>query len=99
MITVEQYADTMARWAPVLVAAGMWDDRYHPEDVYFIAGAIIHDEELGRTRYAMAQAMPTNPQEPSVLPSCADALALWTDDQKAALKARIVHKLGARDGA
>jgi hypothetical protein len=83
-------------WAPLLQAAGLWDDRYHAEDIYFIAGAIIHDEELSKALCAAALAYPGTPDEPGY-PTRVDVLPLWTKEQRAALKARIVAKLGARE--
>lgn len=85
-------------WAALLQAAGMWDDRYHAEDIYFIAGALIHDEELAKDFCAAALAYPGKPDEPGY-PTRVDVLALWTKEQRAALKARIVAKLGAREEA
>jgi hypothetical protein len=83
----------IAHWSPLLQAADMWDERYTPDEIYDISTVLLRDAELTRAWMvlAMAHKGPMDEQ-----PVRADALALWTADQKAALKQRVVGKLGSR---
>jgi len=87
----------LKQYGPILMAADMWDERYHYEDAYVIAGSIIHDQELFLTRRAMWEQRPPNPAAPCQLPTCAEALATWTPEQKAALKQRLLKRHGSRE--
>lgn len=93
MNSLEWFVTIRNNWAPLLRAADMWDERYLPEEIYAISTVLLRDEELTRAWMVLAQAHkgPTDTQ-----PERAAALALWTADQKAALKQRVVAKLGSR---
>jgi len=93
MTTTAQHESIMDHWTGLLDAAGLWDIRYTPEDVYEIVTVLLRDAELGR---AHAKAVLAQPGDYNKAATRADALATWTADQKAALKARVVAKLGAR---
>jgi len=93
MNSLDCFVTIRNNWCELLVAADMWDERYLPDEIYAISGALLADKELTRAWMALAMAHkgPTDTQ-----PVRSDALALWTADQKAALKRRVVAKLGSR---
>jgi hypothetical protein len=80
-------------WSPLLQAADMWDERYTPEEIYAISTVLLRDEVLTAAWMVLALAHKGPMDEQPVR---ADALTLWTKDQKAALKQRVIAKLGSR---